>query len=264
MKSVAPIAKKMFFQKEILPPSSVDSAIEGHFISTEKLNICVARADCLTIYDIICFDGDVDNSEMRVLYQHRLNGDVRSVQRLKNPAGSGVDYLLLAFSDAKLSVLQYSEQEARFFTISMHCFEQDKFRSTKEMDTSLSFPPDLRVEPGNRCAAVRFYRDNIAILPVKEEVATGTGVMPFTPSFVFRSLDFGATVKNIIDFAFLEGYFEPTLAILYETIPATTSLPSFSNIPRRMAGPQATLAMSPNGKLRPSAREIIRCSQARI
>lgn len=39
---------------------------------------------------------------------------------------------------------------------------------------------------------------------------------PFLPSFVIKHSDIAGDVRNIVDFTFLHGYLEPTLAILYE------------------------------------------------
>lgn len=42
---------------------------------------------------------------------------------------------------------------------------------------------------------------------------------PFYPSFVVPFSQIEAKIQNVIDIAFLDGYFEPTLAILYEPMP---------------------------------------------
>lgn len=61
-----------------------------------------------------------------------------------------------------------------------------------------------------------FYRQYFAILPFRYDSNENEEKYPFHPSFVVRDNEIDANIKNVVDFTFLYGYLEPTLAILYE------------------------------------------------
>lgn len=70
---------------------------------------------------------------------------------LENP---GCDSLLLGFDDAKLSVVCVNSAERCLKTISLHCFEDELLKDgfTKELPS-----PVIRVDPGQRCAAMLVF-----------------------------------------------------------------------------------------------------------
>ncbi|KAJ3275698.1 Cleavage and polyadenylation specificity factor subunit 1 [Borealophlyctis nickersoniae] len=84
--------------------------------------------------------------------------------------------------------------------------------------------PEIRVDPQFRCAVLNFYGDRLALLPFKQEgglvntdVDETTSKYPFLPSYVISVSSIDPKIRNVVDIAFLYDYFEPTLAILYET-----------------------------------------------
>ncbi|KAI8619412.1 CPSF A subunit region-domain-containing protein [Chytriomyces sp. MP71] len=153
---------------------------------------------------------------LKLVSEFKLNGVVASLAVVRLPARP-TDSLLLAFADAKMSLVDYSTSSSSLVTVSIHYFERDEFK--KEL-TAEKEPPAVRVDPQSRCAALTFYGDRMAILPFRQDV-TGdsedlSSKYPFHPSYVFKISEIDPKIKRIIDFGFLYDYIEPTLAILYE------------------------------------------------
>lgn len=109
-----------------------------------------------------------------------------------------------------------------------------------------NFKSYLRVDPGSRCAAVALPGDALAILPffqTQEELDTldqensfrrsvHNSVFrrnrithtllfrdaPYSPSFILDvSKEVDAHIKHIVDFIFLPGFSNITMAIMYQT-----------------------------------------------
>jgi cleavage and polyadenylation specificity factor subunit 1 len=109
------------------------------------------------------------------------------------------------------------------------------------LDSSL-FRAQLRVDPLSRCAALSLPKDAIAILPFYQTQAEldvmeqdqsqakyvlinypitfsccSTRDVPYSPSFI---LDLGTevddSIRNVVDFAFLPGFHNPTIAVMFQ------------------------------------------------
>jgi cleavage and polyadenylation specificity factor subunit 1 len=110
------------------------------------------------------------------------------------------------------------------------------------LDSSL-FRAELRVDPLSRCAALALPKDAIAILPfyqtqaeldvMEQDQARYVSIMshvlsalissittrdvPYSPSFI---LDLGTevddSIRNMIDFVFLPGFHNPTIAVMFQ------------------------------------------------
>ncbi|KAJ3160953.1 Cleavage and polyadenylation specificity factor subunit 1 [Geranomyces michiganensis] len=157
--------------------------------------------------------------------QFRLTGNVTSIGVVRTSTSVGLlgmDSLLLSFKDAKMSLIEWSPALHNIVTVSIHFYEREEFK--KELQTHV-FAPEIRVDPQNRCAIMQFYNDRLAILPSKQD--TGVQIMdsddaiskyPFLPSFVVPFSSIESRVRNVVDMVFLYGYFEPTLAILFEPV----------------------------------------------
>ncbi|KAJ3323017.1 Cleavage and polyadenylation specificity factor subunit 1 [Boothiomyces sp. JEL0866] len=175
--------------KDLLPPSGIDFAVYSNF--TGSPNLITAQSNILSIYKIKI-------PRLELIHQFTLNGVITSMQKVKNN-------LLLTFKDAKMSLLEWNET---LVTISLHHYEKEEFRK----DLMNKGAPKVVVDPLSRCAVLSFYQSQFAILPFVDDEK-----YPFSPSFVINSTDIEPSVKNIIDFVFLYGFLEPTIAILYET-----------------------------------------------
>ncbi|KNC97783.1 cleavage/polyadenylation factor CFT1 [Spizellomyces punctatus DAOM BR117] len=253
--------------KELLPPTSIETCVEAQFTAPNAVNLIVSRGSLLQVYNVV--EDDVADTEvvrqqlakekeeeedqnlpfpklkpipepqrcnhprkvakLELHAQFRLHGNVTSIGVVRTSTSVGLlgmDSLLLSFKDAKMSLIEYSAATHNIVTVSIHYYEREEFK--KESVTN-KFKPEIRIDPENRCAVLRFYNDRLAILPFKQD--TGVQVndaddtsskYPFHSSFVIPFSAIDSKVRNVVDVAFLYGFFEPTLAILYEPIQTWT------------------------------------------
>jgi cleavage and polyadenylation specificity factor subunit 1 len=87
--------------------------------------------------------------------------------------------------------------------------------------------PKVIVDPQFRSAILNFYNDQLAIIPFRQEANMDLSggenteidtTLPYFPSYVVAAKEIDYNIKHIVDIQFLYDYFEPTVAILYETV----------------------------------------------
>ncbi|CAG8591653.1 23817_t:CDS:10, partial [Racocetra persica] len=241
-------------QKEIFPSTSVEEVVCANFTSPKDINIIVARSSILQIYkfveriEISVEDEDNDLSQeiekekdetflltlkpatnpsfmtghLELISQYKLHGNITSmgVVRTISSGANDMDSLLLSFKDAKLSLLEFSLATNNIVTVSIHYYEREEYKLEFLANTR---PTELRVDPSNRCAILNFFGDKLAILPFRQEEALNldeeevASKWPYLPSFVVELPSIQPRIKNVIDMKFLYDYYEPTLAILFES-----------------------------------------------
>ncbi|KAJ6481684.1 CPSF A subunit region-domain-containing protein [Mycena sanguinolenta] len=156
--------------------------------------------------------------------EHSLHGIVTGVEGIQVMASieDKLDRLLISFKDAKIALMEWSDTVHDLVTVSIHTYERAP--QLISMDPS-SFQAVLRVDPASRCAALSLPKDAIAILPFYQTQADldvmeqeQTRDVPYSPSFI---LDLPGSVEenmsNVIDFVFLPGFNNPTMAVLFQT-----------------------------------------------
>ncbi|KAI8851683.1 CPSF A subunit region-domain-containing protein [Chytridium lagenaria] len=236
--------------KEVHPPTAVEACVEARFTSPDAINLVVAKSHLLQVYNVIeveeeegevtrvhaasmdedamMVNGDEPKKTSKVarlelFAEFKLQGNITSIVAVRTTASVGLlgmDSLLLSFKDAKMSLVEFSQSQQTLVTVSMHYYEREEFKKDIMTDKSI---PEVRMDPQFRCSALCFYGERLAILPFKQdggmqaEADDATSKHPFQSSFVIPTNAIDAKVKNIVDFAFLYGFVEPTLAILYET-----------------------------------------------
>lgn len=210
----------------------------------------VAGADMLRVFQLVPDqietkseggDDDEQSSTPRLKLEcvatWRLFGWVQSIGCVRLTGGER-DSLLLAFKNAKLSLVEYNPESHDLQTLSLHHFEDEEMLGGYVHN---EWVPSVRVDPENRCAAMLAYGKKIIILPFKRDVS-GPGELEQDRSGEDLSLDglaLGSSgrastlpsytldlatviqthvVDNIIDIQFLHGYNQPTLLILYEPL----------------------------------------------
>ncbi|KAF5272324.1 hypothetical protein FQA39_LY07925 [Lamprigera yunnana] len=226
--------------KQTHPATAVEHAISCHFFNKAERTLVTAGANVIKIFRLI---PDVDprnrsekytelrppKSKLECVAQYSVYGDVMSMQSV-NLGNGPRDALLLAFSDAKLSVVEYDPESHDLKTLSLHYFEEDDM---KDGWTQHHYTPIVRADPENRCAVMTVFGRKLVVLPFRRDVAIDesdpTDIKPMiTSSYGSKALilasymiilkEFVDKIDDVIDIQFLYGYYEPTLLILYEPL----------------------------------------------
>ncbi|KAI8321054.1 hypothetical protein GQ54DRAFT_298248 [Martensiomyces pterosporus] len=155
--------------------------------------------------------------QLHLLGQWSLHGAIMDMQgvRCGTKGRKGVDSLLISFPEAKMSLVSFEPSTQSIVTESIHYYEQEALMQ-KSFNDSQSC--DLRVDPAGRCAIMRIYEDQLAVLPLiaPDEPSTQGSAKPYMDSFVVNLRTPEINVRNVRDYVFLNGYLEPTLALLHE------------------------------------------------
>lgn len=163
--------------------------------------------------------------------EHVLYGRVTGLEAIaaEDFEATGRHHLLLTFATAKASLLRWDQDAHDLVTISMHAFERDTFHSPL-VDAAEA---RLRVDPLSRVATLQCYGKQMAFMPIAQrddlvmdgsDVKSDLSTALISGSFVLDASQLEEDVSNLIDFAYLDGYQEPTIALLYNKESATSSL----------------------------------------
>ncbi|KAF5370352.1 hypothetical protein D9758_007006 [Tetrapyrgos nigripes] len=159
--------------------------------------------------------------------EHRLHGIITGIQGVKVVASieDNLDRLLISFKDAKIALMEWSDTVHDLITVSIHTYERAP--QLMSLDSS-QFQAQLRADPLSRCAGLLLPKDAIAILPFYQSQAeldvmdidqypSQTRDIPYSPSFIL-DLPFSVdkSIHHIIDFVFLPGFNNPTMAVLFQ------------------------------------------------
>nr|VWP00056.1 Amidohydrolase family protein [Ganoderma boninense] len=162
-------------------------------------------------------------NRLYLVREHRLHGIVTGLEAVRtvHSLDDKLDRLVVSFKDAKIALLEWSTSIHDVVTVSIHTYERAPQLMT--VDSSL-FRAELRVDPLSRCAALSLPKDSLAILPfyqsqaeldIMEQEASQARDVPYSPSFVLDlANDVDKRIRNIIDFVFLPGFHNPTVAVL--------------------------------------------------
>ncbi|XP_072375560.1 cleavage and polyadenylation specificity factor subunit 1 [Diabrotica undecimpunctata] len=221
------------------PATAVEHAISCYFFNKVEKCLVTAGANVLKIYKLV---PDVDSrlrserysefyppkSKLECVAHYTLFGNIMSIQSVSLTSCQR-DALLLGFSDAKLSVVEYDPENHDLRTLSLHYFEEEDM---KDGWTHHHHVPLIRVDPENRCAVMTVFGRKLVVLPFRRDTSiddsdgdikpmasnTSTTKAPILASYMILLKDFLEKIDNIIDIQFLHGYYEPTLLILYEPL----------------------------------------------
>ncbi|KAJ4706167.1 Cleavage and polyadenylation specificity factor subunit 1 [Melia azedarach] len=175
----------------------------------------------------VLMDG-VSSASLELVCHYRLDGNVESMAILSKGGGDNSrrrDSIILAFEDAKISVLEFDDSIHGLRTTSMHCFEGPEWLHLKRGRESFARGPLVKVDPQGRCASVLVYGLQMIILKAaqggsglvgdEENFGSGGGVSArIESSYVINLRDLD--MKHVKDFIFVNGYIEPVMVILHE------------------------------------------------
>lgn len=236
---------------ELVPPSGVTNALSLPFTSPDASNLIVARTSLLQIFSHKQTSNGQD-TKLVLVAEYSLPGIITSLGRVKILASkSGGEAILIAFRDAKLSLIEWDAEKHGIATISIHYYESEALQRSP-------FTPDLRdcvnhltIDPSSRCAVFNFAATNVAIIPFHQvgddlvmddydaefdredaersptkKVNGGAEnyQTPYASSFVLPLTALDPGILHPIDIAFLHEYREPTFGILYSSIARSSAL----------------------------------------
>ncbi|KAF8886805.1 hypothetical protein BD779DRAFT_1673102 [Infundibulicybe gibba] len=152
--------------------------------------------------------------------EHRLHGIITGLEGVKVATSheDKLDKLLVSFKDAKIALLEWSDSIHDLVAVSIHTYER---------------APQLHVPHHASCRYTLSLcrsplpKDAIAILPFHQSQAELDAMdqdvlqardLPYSPSFILDlQSDVDQNMRNVIDFVFLPGFNNPTIAILFQT-----------------------------------------------
>ncbi|KAF2311761.1 hypothetical protein GH714_026561 [Hevea brasiliensis] len=142
----------------------------------------------------------VSGASLELVCHYRLHGNVESMAVLPIESGDGSrrrDSIILAFKDAKISVLEFDDSIHGLRTSSMHCFEGPDWLHLKEM---------IILKAAQAVSGL-----------VGDDDALGSGgaiSARIQSSYIINLRDLD--MKHVKDFIFVHDYIEPVVVILHE------------------------------------------------
>ncbi|KAJ3706249.1 hypothetical protein LUZ61_009954 [Rhynchospora tenuis] len=224
-----------------LTPTSASSGTDGS-PGGPLPNLIVTAGNVLEIYAVRTLDektgGDkglmdgISAARLELVCHHRLHGNIESMAVLsggsENSSGNRRDSVVLAFRDAKITVVEFDESTHRLRTSSMHCFEGPDWQYLKRGRESFPRGPIVKADPQGRCAGVLIYGLQLVMLKSAqaghglvgdEENQNAAGILSVRveSSYIIslRELE----INHVKDFIFVHGYIEPVLVVLHEKEP---------------------------------------------
>lgn len=215
-----------------------DDGLEASFLGGDSLALRTDRANY---------------TKLVLVAEIPLAGTVIGLARIKTPnARHGCESLLIAFRDARLSLVEWDAEQHALTTVSIHYYEQEELQGSPWAAPLSHYVNFLAADPGSRCAALKFGARNLAILPFRQAdedidmgdwdeeldgprppkdpssaVVNGASNIedtPYSPSFVLRLSNLDPSLLHPVHLAFLHEYREPTFGILASTASASNSL----------------------------------------
>ncbi|KAK3714705.1 mRNA cleavage and polyadenylation factor subunit [Vermiconidia calcicola] len=252
---------------ELIPPSAVNHAVSLPFLDSKTKNLVIAKTCLLQIFSLKTYassgngpPNSASKPKLVLVGEYPVSGTVTSLASIKAlNTKSGGDALLIAFKDAKLSLVEWDPDNHRISTISIHYYEGENISSQPFGPSLNELECKLTVDPSSRCAALRFGARHLAILPFRQhgdelmeggedgydgelDVAppsatikrTQSGVQetlelevrqtPYKSSFVLPLTALDPALAHPVDLAFLHEYREPTFGILWSIMQPSASL----------------------------------------
>ncbi|KAL4883616.1 CPSF A subunit region-domain-containing protein [Aspergillus karnatakaensis] len=253
---------------ELLPPTGVTHALAVRFLSATATNLVVVRTSVLQIFSLRTITSNSKQSDERLVQQgqetsklvlqreYQLPGTITNLCRVKIlNSKSGGEAILLAFRDAKLSLIEWNPERHGISTISIHYYERDDMTRSPWISDLSECGSMLSADPSSRCAVFQFGARNLAIIPFHQAgddlvmddygsdfedetevsgssrdrvAAKDTGDMgyhtPYASSFVLPLTALDPSILHPISLAFLYEYREPTFGILYSQVATSNAL----------------------------------------
>lgn len=236
---------------EVVPPSGVTQSLALPLTSAASNNLVVARTSLLQIFDVKTPDQGQD-PKLILIAEYRLSGTVTALGRVHlERSRSGGDAVLVAFRDAKLSLVEWDSIQHSISTISIHYYENHILNAAPWLPDLQYSVSHLTIDPESRCAAFNFGVSNLAIVPFHQtrdqlaldddlddsdvdignsqtnggaNVAVADHATPYFPSFVLPLTALDPGLLHPVDLSFLHEYRDPTIGVVYSTAARSNNL----------------------------------------
>ena len=228
----------------LVAPMAPEFCLLGHFILSDSVSLVVIKSDLFELYEI------TKDSTLTLRHQTRLSFAPKQVIRLPNflKNNSRTDGLLLAWdtgNGAMYSTMVYDGLTDELSTTSMHHYANEEYRTEWLADCSeVPVNSVLAADPLGRCMVMRVYREHMAVVPLELMETSGDGGLgggldtgsdklldtgmdnpkeERLPSWIVKLKDADPQLSNAVclDWCFLSGYSEPTLALLLQQGPGS-------------------------------------------
>lgn len=265
-----PASAKMQCYADLTPPTAVTSSVSLPFLSSSANNLVVAKSSILQIFTVKSVITDavpsaaqpnppkiqrrdrLHLSKLVLVSEFDVAGTITSLARVKSQQSkSGGELLLVSVRDAKLSLVEWDPESYSISTVSIHYYERDDLQGPPWAPALNKCDSILTVDPGSRCAALKFGARSLAILPLNQggdDLAMDDfesefdsqlknrqsarqvngdmhpGSSPSSASFVLSLLQLDPALTHPLHLAFLHEYREPTIGILSCRIARSSAL----------------------------------------
>lgn len=240
---------------ELVPPTAVTHAAALPFLGPSANNLVVAKTSLLQVFNVTRSPSDNASEKLVLVGEYSLAGTVTAIARVKTiDTKTGGDALLLAFKDAKLSLVEWDQENYRLSTISIHYYEGENVITQPFGPSLAECDSILTVDPNSRCAALKFGARQLAVLPFKQSgddlageeedgfdaEPTSANIkrrestmqnengesqeIPYKASFVVPITSLDPSLSHTVHLAFLHEYREATLGILSSQVEPSSTL----------------------------------------
>ncbi|PAA73122.1 hypothetical protein BOX15_Mlig004527g1, partial [Macrostomum lignano] len=216
--------------KELHPPTAVTHCLYCRLMSPRDQQLLVFSGHLLRVYrlveagtDELGANADASHNSsggaaLDFVYGVEFYSPVLDALALPATCLDKRDSLLLAFEEAKLSVVEFDDSTRELRATSLHTYEDVKYKDARRQFTR---PPMLRLDPQRSCVVMLVYDKHLAVLPLRRQLV---GVPELDakpavlPSYVLPLWDQAEAIVNVADVQFLNGYYDPTVCVLHEPI----------------------------------------------
>ncbi|KAK5732473.1 mRNA cleavage and polyadenylation factor subunit [Elasticomyces elasticus] len=229
----------MHVHTPLLPPTAISHSLSLPFLSATATNLLTTTCSTLDIYTLL-----PSSQKLSLIASYPLSGTPTALTSIALPNTlSGGHAVLLGTKDAKISLIEWDPENYRISTVSIHYYEGEAPAAfgvgARNVESILT------VDPGSRCAALKFGARGLAILPfrsygddeaaeegldaemaepaVLKRTSTNRDVgdedgegktTPYSPSFTLPLTSLDPNLQHPVHLAFLHEYREPTFGIL--------------------------------------------------
>lgn len=221
--------------REVLPPLGVTHAVRGRFgPTTSSQGVVFARKNSIDVYTV---RANSESARLDLLCSTPLGATITSISAVRRTTPP--DLLCVGFGRMRVSFLAWhpsswswtTEQLLNLgdFLGSSGC-SPDSIRTGLDPDckwrpllrgcSGFNSDPVIRADPSGRCLAILADDQNLFyIVPIRsdEDLAGDDERVVLSSSVFVVDLPSEFEASNVKDFTFLQGMFEPSIVILYES-----------------------------------------------